>query len=256
MLGFLTGGSGASRTARREAEKVRNYATQLQQDTQFQPIGLTTSYGGFDFDPDTGYSATMSPEQSAMMDRLYSGAGGMFDRATADPAQRAAELTNQRIALLQPQLQQQQADLQANLFGSGRLGLQLAGSGAGAGSGMVNPDMFGYQQGVNQLFAQIAADAQGEALNEAQTYATLGRGMFADANQISDRELALLELGINAEATRQAGNIASGQLGLGGFQSASQMQTNAANAAAQRRAGLFSGILSGAATLGAAKLGN
>lgn len=234
-LDSLTGAGQMNRYGR----NMQRYAKELQKQTQFNPLGLTTSSGGFAYDPETGYSATLSPEMAAMQDQLFSGAGGMFDRAMTDPSQRAAELTNQRIELLQPQLQQQQAQLQQSLFGSGRLGLQLAGSGAGAGSGMVNPDMFGYQQGVNQLFAQIAADSQGEALGEAQTYANMGRGMFADANQISNRELALIELGLNAEAQRQSGNIASGQLGLGGYGQGTQLRAQGAQANAQFLSGLL-----------------
>lgn len=239
MLGKVMNAITGAGATNRYGRGVQKYAKELQKQTQFNPLGLTTSSGGFAYDPDSGYSATLSPEMAAMQEKLFSGAGGMFDRAMVDPSERAAQLTNQRIELLQPQLQQQQAQLQQSLFGSGRLGLQLAGSGAGAGSGMINPDMFGYQQGVNQLFAQIAADSQGEALGEAQTYADLGRGMFADANQLSNRELALIELGLNAEAQRQSGNIASGQLGLGGVQSGAQLRAQGAQANAQFLGGLL-----------------
>lgn len=239
MLGKVFNALSGGNQVNRYGRNVQRYAKELQKQTQFNPLGLTTSSGSFAYDPESGYSATLSPEMAAMQEQLFSGAGGMFDRAMVDPSERAAELTNQRIELLQPQLQQQQAQLQQTLFGSGRLGLQLAGSGAGAGSGMVNPDMFGYQQGVNQLFAQIAADSQGEALGEAKTFADMGRGMFADANQLSNRELALIELGLNAEAQRQSGNIASGQLGLGGVQSGAEMRGTGAMMDAKTRSGLL-----------------
>ena len=240
ILDKLTGAGQMNRYGR----DMQRYAKELQKQTQFNPLGLTVSSGSFAYDPETGYSATMSPEMAAMQEQLFSGAGGMFERAMVDPAERAAQLTNQRIELLQPQLMKQQADLQQSLFGSGRLGLQLAGSGAGAGSGMVNPDMFGYNQGVNQLFAQIAADSQGEALGEAQAYANMGRGMFADASQLSNRELALIELGLNAEAQRQSGNIASGQLGLGGYGQGTQLRTQGA----QANSNFLSGLLQAGAT--------
>lgn len=245
VMNAITGAGATNRYGR----GVQKYAKELQKQTQFNPLGLTTSSGSFAYDPDSGYSATMSPEMAAMQEQLFSGAGGMFDRSMVDPSERAAELTNQRIELLKPQLQQQQAQLQQSLFGSGRLGLQLAGSAVGAGSGMVNPDMFGYQQGINQLFSQIAADAQGEALGEAQTYANMGRGMFADANQISNRELALIELGLNAEGQRQSGNIASGQLGLGGYGQGTQLRTQGA----QANSNFLSGLLQAGATVAAGR---
>lgn len=240
-------GKGQERSARRRANQIRDYARQLQQDTQFQPLGLTTSYGGFNYDPETGYSATMSPEQMEMQQSLLSGASGLFSQASVDPSQRAADITQQQMALIQPALQQQQASLGQSLFGSGRLGLQMAGSAVGAGSGMVNPDMFGFNQALGQTLAGITAGAREQALGEQAQLARIGEGLFGAGQSIQDRELALLELGINAEGTRQAGNIASGQLGLGGFQNAAEMRNAAAQARQNAKMGVFSGLLSGAA---------
>ena len=54
-----------------------------------------------------------------------------------DGEQRARDIFRTSSALLEPEFEQQRQQLQSDLFGSGRLGLQLAGETAGAGTGMV-----------------------------------------------------------------------------------------------------------------------
>ena len=58
--------------------------------------------------------------------------------------------------------------MQNNLFGSGRLGLMLAGgaSGAGAGSGMVSPDAFGLARGQGQAMTDLYANSRAAAMQE------------------------------------------------------------------------------------------
>ena len=62
-----------------------------------------------------------------------------------DPAKATESYFNAGMDVLNPAFEKQQIQMQNNLFGSGRLGLMMAGgaSGAGAGSGMVSPDAFG-----------------------------------------------------------------------------------------------------------------
>ena len=49
-----------------------------------------------------------------------------------DGEQRARDIFAKSSALLEPEFEQQRQQLQSDLFGSGRLGLQLAGETAGA----------------------------------------------------------------------------------------------------------------------------
>jgi hypothetical protein len=80
----------------------------------------------------------------------------------ADPRAREAEIFQQQQALLQPTLLQQQTQMQNNLFGSGRLGLQLSGdaAGAGAGIGMVNPDAYGLGLAQSRAIAELGPQAR------------------------------------------------------------------------------------------------
>ena len=105
-----------------------------------------------------------------------------------DPAQRSQELFDQRLALLQPAFAQQRAQLQEGMFGSGRLGLRLAGEGAGAGSGMVQPDVFGLGQAQSQALADLAARSSTDAFGESMQRAGLDLSQWG-ANQGAQQQL-------------------------------------------------------------------
>jgi|TARA_R110000744_G_scaffold356196_2_gene462891 hypothetical protein len=81
---------------------------------------------------------------------------------TDDVRAREQQIFSEQAALLQPELLQQQTQMQNNLFGSGRLGLQLAGgaAGAGAGAGMVNPDAYGLGLAQSRAIAELAPQAR------------------------------------------------------------------------------------------------
>ena len=145
---------------------------------QFQPFGYTSLTGTATGERD-GNKFTFSQELSPELQALY-GYGqeqsqpflsqylqqaqapvAGFD-FNADPRAREAEIFQQQQALLQPALLQQQTQLQNNLFGSGRMGLQLAGgaAGAGAGAGMVNPDAYGLGLAQSRAIAELAPQAR------------------------------------------------------------------------------------------------
>jgi hypothetical protein len=84
---------------------------------------------------------------------------------TYDPAAEADRIFKQESALLDPKFKQQATDLQARLFGSGRLGAQLASQEAG---GMVNPEAYGLQRAQQQTLAELAASASQRGQSAAQ----------------------------------------------------------------------------------------
>lgn len=108
--------------------------------------------------------------------------GEATTRAMAQPAQfsytpdlagRTEEIFGQQSALLQPEFQRQATELQSKLFGTGTLGLRLAGEsqGLGEGSGMVSPDALGLGRAQQQTLANLAGQARQQALGEeAQRY--------------------------------------------------------------------------------------
>jgi hypothetical protein len=205
---------------------------------QFQPFSYTSLYGsargkkdgqGFNFsqelDPQLqqlyGQSLDQaSPALSQYFDKLQGSDQGPFsyDQSTE---QATNEYFAQQQQALNPVFEQQRQQLQSDLFGSGRMGLMLAGDAAGAGGGgMVNPDAFGLAQGQAQALQQAYAGSRQAALGEqAQGY-----GQAAGS------------YGVNQEATnQQLQNLLSGfgtALGTG-----------------QEIAGMESGLINQAATL-------
>ena len=143
-----------------------------------------------------------------------------------DPTQAGQDLFNQRSALLEPQFAQQNTRAQESMFGTGRLGLRLAGEGLGAGegSGMMSPDAFGVNTAQSQALAQLAAqstnDAFGQELQRSgldlseynanqmaqqQQYANLmgaGQGMFGAGGQLVGQQQQQQALDQNYEIGR------------------------------------------------------
>ena len=85
-----------------------------------------------------------------------------------DPAKATEGYFNAGMDVLNPAFEEQQIQMQNNLFGSGRLGLMMAGgaSGAGAGSGMVSPDAFGLARGQGQAMTDLYANSRAAAMQE------------------------------------------------------------------------------------------
>ena len=87
-----------------------------------------------------------------------------------DPRAAQQQMFAEQSALLEPTFAQQRQQLQSDLFGSGRLGLMLAGETAGAGAGgFVQPDAFGLSRAQSQTLANLAASTRREAQQEQQT---------------------------------------------------------------------------------------
>ena len=245
----------------REAIKV---ASQLAEDVRFRPVTVGTSSGIAALNPQAGqYGYALSPAYQNVMGSALGGAGGLFQQLAAfDPSQRAQEVFQEQSALLQPEFERQEERLRQGMFGTGRLGLQLAGEGVGAGvdSGMVQPDVFGLGTAQQQTLAKLAAGSREQALGEAQQLGQLAQGMLQSGMSISEMERQLIALGIDAETARAAAELGAGQLamapyaylfksgqerskgegdflgglftGMGGFGNTSTQQERAASAAA------------------------
>lgn len=245
----------------REAIKV---ASKLAEDVRFRPVTVGTSSGIAALNPQAGqYGYALSPAYQNVMGSALGGAGGLFQQLAAfDPSQRAQEVFQEQSALLQPEFERQEERLRQGMFGTGRLGLQLAGEGVGAGvdSGMVQPDVFGLGTAQQQTLAKLAAGSREQALGEAQQLGQLAQGMLQSGMSISEMERQLIALGIDAETARAAAELGAGQLamapyaylfksgqerskgegdflgglftGMGGFGNTSTQQERAASAAA------------------------
>ena len=150
--------------------------------------------------------------------------------------QRAEDIFNTQSALLQPQFDQQRQNIKNDMFGSGRLGLQLAGEAAGAGAGgMVNPDAYGLGLAQSRALAELSAGSREQAMreqqqmfgqalqgfgtNEAQrqqqTQNYLGgyKGALGQFDAVAQMEQALVNQGLSIEGARAAAQSSSANAG-------------------------------------------
>jgi hypothetical protein len=194
----LLGGSMQSRATQRAAETSAR--SQLEaariaaEAAKFRPVGVTTRYGAsqFQFDPSgylTGAGYTVSPELKAYQDRLQALTGGALTQAEMaqqqyaplqqsatglfglgqqylqqTPEQVASQYMRQQQDLLAPSRERQYAQLQNQLFQTGRGGLSVGATGlrpsGAAGLGATTPEMEAYYNALAQQDLQLASQAQ------------------------------------------------------------------------------------------------
>ncbi len=257
-------------------EETRKFARQ----STFKPYTLTTSVGTTAYDKNKGFSVGLGQPLRDIQQEGYLGAqqlmGGIpeaFGREAAkfgferDLEGRTSDIFGQQAALLEPAFAQQRQKLQSDLFGSGRMGLMLAGEAAGAGAGgMVSPDAFGLGRAQSETLANLAAQSRQQALGEqqqafgieqgifgtnealeqqrAQNLLSGTTGLFGLGSAISDTEASLLQLGLATEGARGASYAqAAGALSAG--QQAAASAAQAANSGGGGKGVL--GTLGGAA---------
>jgi hypothetical protein len=185
----------ATRGAAQESARAQLESARLAAEAaKFRPVGVTTRYGtsNFQFDPSgylTGAGYTVSPELKAYQDRLQALTGGALTQAEMaqqqyeplqqgatglfglgqqylqqTPEQVASQYMRQQQDLLAPSRERQYAQLQNQLFQTGRGGLSVGATGlrpSGAGGlGATTPEMEAYYNALAQQDMQLASQAQ------------------------------------------------------------------------------------------------
>jgi len=205
--GYLQGqaaGDAASTSAKAQLEAARIAA----EEARFRPVGVTTRFGSSQFTtgPDgrvSGAGYTVSPEIKAYQDRLMAlsnqgltqaeAAQGMYQPLTGaatslfnlggqylaqSPEAVAAQYMQRQQDLLAPSRERQYAQLQNQLFNTGRGGLAVGATGTrpggGAGLGASNPETEAYYNALAQQDAALATQAQ----QAGQQQLAFGTGLF------------------------------------------------------------------------------
>tara|TARA_R110002153_G_scaffold171205_1_gene323990 strand:+ start:175 stop:1149 length:975 start_codon:yes stop_codon:yes gene_type:complete len=244
MGSLLSGlfGSGGADTAKEGIAEAAKRA----EDVYFKPYTYTTGSGSTSYDPESGYSAEMSPAYQELLGSTLGGAQNLFSQAASfDPRQRGEDIFQEQSALLQPQFQQQAQQLQQSLFGGGRLGLRMAGEsqGLGTGSGMVSPDALGLGRAQQQTLAQVAAGSRQQALGEqGQMFGMAGQALTAGMG-ISSLEQQLMQLGLTSEQARSAAALGAGQLAVSPYATAADMEQRQQEAGAGAAGSLLGAAL-------------
>lgn len=216
LLGGAMQGSAAKRAAQIQADAQRDAAQMAAEESRFRPVGITTRFGqsAFQYGPDgrvSGADYTLAPEFRAYQDRLLgltgqglaqaemapqqfaplTGAGarlfGLGEQYLAEtPEQVAAKYMASQQNLLAPGRERQYAQLQNQLFQTGRGGLSVGATGTrpggGAGLGATNPELEAYYNAIAQQDAALAAQAQ----QAGQQQLAFGTGLFGTGAQMFD----------------------------------------------------------------------
>lgn len=193
--GSIYGASAANNAASAAGADAIEAAKIAADAAAFKPYSVTTGLGTSYFDPEgktAGY--TLDPALAAYRDKMMMMSAGALP-SSMDTTANAQRYYDEMQTMLAPQREAERAQLQQDIFGSGRLGMRLAGEGAGAGTGMVQPDVFGYNQ-ANALADQaLAQQSRQQAQNELDAAIARGTGLFQTGVGIEQLGLTPLELG-------------------------------------------------------------
>jgi hypothetical protein len=208
ILGGLLSGRSARKAAQTQADAQRDAAQLAAEEARFRPVGITTRFGQSQFTtgPDgrvSGASYTLDPALRAMQDRFLGLAGGGLTQAeqaqqqfaplgqaaqglfglgqqylAQTPQEAAQQFMSRQQELLAPSRERQMAQLQNQLFQTGRGGLAVGATGArpsgAAGLGAASPEMEAYYNALAQQDAALAAQAQEAGMEQAR----FGAGLF------------------------------------------------------------------------------
>lgn len=214
ILGGLFQGRSAEKAARTQAAAQTEAARLAAEEARFRPVGITTRFGQSNFQtgPDgrvTGAGYTLDPQLAAMQDRFLGLAGqgltqaeqaqqqfaplqgaaqGLFGLGQQYLAQSPEQAAQQYMAgqqnLLAPSRERQFAQLQNQLFNTGRGGLAVGATGerpgGGAGLGAANPELEAYYNAIAQQDASLAAQAQQAGMDQVR----FGAGLFGTGGNL------------------------------------------------------------------------
>jgi hypothetical protein len=269
--------------ARISAQAMRDAAATAAEAQKFRPVGVTTRFGAsqFGFDPTTGQLTsagyTVSPELKAMQDRimalsgqglteaeqaagryapLTAGAQGLFGLGqqylAQSPEQVAADYMAKQQNLLAPSRERQLAQLQNQLFQTGRGGLSVGATGmrpSGAGGlGAASPEMEAYYNALAQQDAALAAQATQAGQQQVQFGAGLlgsGAGLLGSYTQGLTGAYAPFSTGVGVGSSLES-------LGQAPLDIGAQLGGRSAQAGANVGQTLLQGGLLGARTTQAA----
>lgn len=226
----------AAKAQQRAAEAAADVAT-------FKPYSVTTGFGSSYFNPETqtaGYE--LDPALAAWRDQMMQSAAQAMP-TSFDTTANAQQYYDEMQSMMRPAREQENLAMQQDLFGSGRLGMRLAGEGAGAGTGMVQPDVFGLNQSRSLADQALAQQARTQAQTELDAAIARGTGLFNTGIGVEQLGLKPLEIGGNlggaAMSPAAAEALLSGGMGAAASNYAAGLNT----------AGMFTGLANQLGTL-------
>lgn len=214
LLGGVLGGNSAQKAAQTQANAQMESARLAAEEARFRPVGVTTRFGSSNFQtgPDgrvSGAGYTLDPAFRAYQDRFMGLAGGGLSQAemaqkqfaplgqagqglfdlgqkylAQSPEAAAAKYMAGQQNLLAPSRDRQLAQLQNQLFQTGRGGLSVGATGLRPGGGLglraSSPEMEAYYNAIAQQDAELAA----QSMEAGQRQTAFGAGLFGTGGNL------------------------------------------------------------------------
>lgn len=200
--GMLEGGGSSGSNVTGAYDTASAAQLQAARNAQFRPVGITTTFGqsNFQIDPATGQlksaGYTLAPQLQGLQTSLLGGYGTALQNAQnvdtsalgagtgtlyslgqgylgESPEAIRTRYMAQQNALLAPENEQALAGIRNRLFQTGRTGLATGGTTTGLQA--TNPEMAAYYNSLAKQQAQLAANADLAAQNQA----TFGAGLLS-----------------------------------------------------------------------------
>lgn len=286
VVGGLLQGQSAKSAANTSAAAQLEAARIAAEESRFRPIGTTTRFGSsqFQFGPEgrlSGAGYTVSPELQQYQDQLQTlsqqqiqqglmapqqyaplqgAASGLFNLGQQYLAQTPEQVAQQYISrqqdLLAPSRERQYAQVQNQLFNTGRGGLSVGGTGLRPGGGMglsaANPEMEAYYNALAQQDLQLAAQAQ----EAGQQQTAFGAGLLGSGSQLLGQYQAGQVGALSPFQTSLGLGGTIEQMGQQGLEIGSALGGRSATAGANVGRSLLEGGLGAARTMQAANAYN
>jgi hypothetical protein len=286
IVGGVMAGNAAKSAANTSAQAQLQAAQIAADAARFRPVGVTTRYGTSNFQTDDqgnviGAGYNVSPELRAYQDQLQALTGqqlqqglmaqqqyaplqgaatGLFSLGqqylSQSPQEAAQKYMEQQQNLLAPTRERQYAQLQNQLFQTGRGGLSVGGTGlrpsGTQGLGASNPEMEAYYNALAQQDAALAAQAQ----QAGQQQTAFGAGLFGSGSQLLGQYQAGQVGALSPFQTSLGLGGTIEQMGQQGLEIGSALGGKSATAGANVGQSLLAGGMSAAKTAQAANAYN
>ena len=282
LLGGILGGNSQKRAAQISANAQLEAARIAAEEQRFRPVGVTTRFGQsqFQFSPEgrlIGAGYQIDPRLAAYQERLDTLAGQRLSEAemapqayaplqragqqlfqlggqylAQTPEQVAQQYMQRQLDLLAPSRERQYAQLQNQLYNTGRAGLAVGGTAmrpsGSPGLAAANPEMEAYYNALAQQDAALAAQAQ----QEGQRQLAFGTGLFGQGAGLLGGYESGVTGALNPFTTTIGGVSTLESLGQQPLDIGAQLGGRAATAGANVGQSLLTGGLSAARTTQAA----
>jgi hypothetical protein len=248
LLGTIVSGAGYAN----QLNRLGDFGTQAQagaerigaqaaEGTRFVPFTVTGATGaGVGTTPEGSTQFNLSPQEQALQNQLFGGAGQFYGQAQAPIAQTEQDIFNRMLALAAPERQRQSLALEERLAAQGRLGTSSAAYGG------ATPEQLALATAQQEQLNNLGLQARGQALAEQQQFADLGQGMLGAAYTPQSALLNVLNQGMGVASLSDVGRRQAAMLQsegqMAGLDAALQAELGRGNLTGQGLAALAAAL--------------